>query len=60
MRSGFFVTPLMSAAMLEEADFVTKRGCALYAKLRSIYHLKGLNKGCVLYTQNYGNSTSVS
>ena len=27
-----------------------KRGCALYTKLRSIHHFKGLNKGCVLYT----------
>ena len=27
-----------------------KRGCALYAKLRSIHHFKGLNDGCVLHT----------
>ena len=26
------------------------RGCALYRKLRSIHHFKGLDKGCVLYT----------
>ena len=29
---------------------ISKRGCALYTKLRSIHHFKGLDKGCVLYT----------
>ena len=29
---------------------IPKRGCALYTKLRSIHHFKGLDKGCVLYT----------
>ena len=28
---------------------IPKRGCALYTKLRSIHHFKGLDKGCVLY-----------
>ena len=32
------------------ATIFLKRGCALYTKLRSIHHFKGLNKGCVLYT----------
>ena len=35
---------------------IRKRGCALYTKLRPIHHFKGLDKGCVLYTRNYGTS----
>ena len=46
----FFDPPLMSAAMLEKADFFTKRRYARYTKLRFIHHYKGQNKGCVLCT----------
>ena len=38
---------------------IPKRGCALYTKLRAIHHFKGRDKGCVLYTRNYGNSKVV-
>ena len=37
---------------------IPKGGCALYTKLRSIHHFKGLGKGCILYTRNYGNIQS--
>ena len=32
----------------------------IYTKLMSIHHFKALNKGCILYTRNYGSRSVIS
>ena len=47
VRFTCFLALIMSSSF---STIYPKRGCALYTKLRSIHHFKGLIKGCVLYT----------